>query len=352
MPVPIGSPTSSSPTSRSSYGDYSGATSNGYWSGYGGSGTSTGYWSTPTYGTSGHGGRYGPGPEASPSGMYGGPGSSSSYMDFLAGINASIANQLGQPQNAGAMAGFNNAGWSNLFSQLMTNSNYNAGVGSAYGDYNLGLQSIGLDRDKINYQLGTLGRDAGFLNNEKGYVDRLRALLGRDYKVTTGEVNRQAGFDTTINNSDYTSRGAWFAPFRQYKNINIEEKRKADIEQAGIARDRGNVNLDQQLNSINREIAGLADRRFDLNNAAQRLGIDEARLRNGLSDTLRQLGLDRFLTLNDLEGDRSKMTSEQAAFYNSVLQLAFQNFGANPDYWVSQGTPTSAGYHRPVRPIL
>lgn len=171
-----------------------------------------------------------------------------------------------------------------------------------YGDYRLGRDSLGLSRaDNAARiaELGPLRENALALLG----LDRERIGLSREgLTVDEGEAHRNTATQVRGINSEYTSRGGWFAP---EKGAKVEDsyaslrdtlsridlaRRGLDVDERGVGLREEGVNLD------------FDSRRAELERAAAKYGLDARELEMRLSRGLRDLNLQDVLSVFDLFG--------------------------------------------------
>lgn len=187
----------------------------------------------------------------------------------------------------------------------------------AQGNQALGLNNAGLGLDREDLGLDRRGNDVS-----RGYIGQMQGIADRALANTVGGYERDARIDQRDTTSDYTARGAFFAPFHSQDLDNIASRRDERItgvrldresSEAGWQRDLANLGLSD-------ERIGIAERRLDLE--AQRFGMERADLEHALNSGLAKLGLQGQINASQLAYMMDSGNAELAALGNEMLQFA------------------------------
>ncbi|MFG0329841.1 MAG: hypothetical protein ACF8PN_08090 [Phycisphaerales bacterium] len=185
----------------------------------------------------------------------------------------------------------------------------------------LAQQGIGLDREDLARQRAGLDLDrAGLglrregIGVDRNYIGQMMGLADRALDTTIGGIDRNQA--TTLRNiaSDFTSRGAWFAPFQRLdrqdaiadaEQARTEARYSREGRQYGWDRDLANLGLDERGIGLDDQRLNLrygdldtANRRLDLE--AERLGLSRGDLERALNEGLTSLGLQNDVNLYQL----------------------------------------------------
>jgi len=172
-------------------------------------------------------------------------------------------------------------------------------------NYNLAMQSVGLDRQglgidrsKIDTSRARLGLDRQGLGVDRNYIDKMRGYATQALGQTIGGINRDEQFDKRDTSSGYTSRGSWFAPFHRQDLTRITDDSNQSRTEAQIAYGRENAGYDRDLarNTLSDQNIDLSYRDVEgeeqrLSLTAQQLGLKEQELYTMLQQGLDNLGV-------------------------------------------------------------
>lgn len=207
----------------------------------------------------------------------------------------------------------------------------------------LGLRGVDLNRQGLGIQRGMLGLDREGLGVSRDYIANMSGLADRALEQTLGGINRNLATDQRNTTSDYTSRGAYFAPFHRadladnYANAlqaRTEAAQQREGQQYGWDRDLANIGLDDRRIDLRYQDLGIADQRLNLE--AERLGIDAQDYQNALNQGLAQMGLDSQLNADSLAAMLASNNVEQAALAQQILMDAMM-YSGNPQIMAMLG---------------
>jgi hypothetical protein len=197
-------------------------------------------------------------------------------------------------------------------------------------------ERFGLDEQSIRNQLQMLGLDRTDVGTDRRGIDADRHLIGlqrgfagEDRDISTSEAKR-VGKDRKLDiNSDYTQRGAWFAPRRRTRQESNEQEMQATIQSANLGYRERIANLDRQATEADLREAKLDTlmqrlslRENDLGIDLQRLGLDRRRLEQSLQYGLTMLGFDERMSLDNLMGMIDRGTVQQQQSVWEILEMS------------------------------
>lgn len=186
-------------------------------------------------------------------------------------------------------------------------------------DTDLAKQSIGIDRNLTNTQLANL--------------DKLRAILGKQYGLAGEQLaNQMAGFgidEATVRDmakrklfdlrSQLTARGAFGTIANERGTGRVSRDLMYELGQINVGRKgadiahRGTVlGLDEKGIGYDNTEAGLKARLADL-------GIQDQKVANSLQDGLHQIGLDSYMSINGLLDAMGSTNAQQAQLAATIL---------------------------------
>lgn len=160
------------------------------------------------------------------------------------------------------------------------------------------LGHIGLDRERIGIGQGAANRELGFLGQERGMLDQMRALADRGLQNALGQLNERAEQSRRSTKSEYVRRGATFAPERGAKMSDIETELQLGTEQANIGTEKEKIGLDRQGLDISRGEAAQQDKLAGYGIDIRGLGLDESEARAALGDALGKLGYGQYMDID------------------------------------------------------
>lgn len=256
-----------------------------------------------------------------------------------------------------------------------------AQLGNQQAGIGLQRELLGISGRELDLDLAGLGITRGGLNRQLGYYDQLESLAnlllgnqGQGFQLARVSAMEGADRDLRSANSSATARGAWNAPgigrtrtdigeilAGQLGNIDVDQ-RAAELnrmrEQAGLENQRGQtrdelgrVGLDEQRIGLNRERLDVQNRELDLR--ANQLGIQQDQLRNSLDQGLANLGIDTFMSTQDLldkltsSNLQERTTAEQ--IYRNALDYSDFFVNYNPAAPASTPAPTGRSGGTPSR---
>jgi hypothetical protein len=208
------------------------------------------------------------------------------------------------------------------------------------GDYNsdmsrnnLAMQGLGLDRQDLGTNRSRVGLDINGRQVDRGYIGEMQGLADRSLANQIGTIDQNLGADIRNRNSDYTGRGAWFAPFRgiENKESTLAAGRERDMAQisrsereSGWQRDLRHLDIGDQRSQLDYQDLGSAEARLDLE--AQNLGLDRGDLERGLQQGLEALGLSQNMTVIDLFSMLNSNDAQQQQLAIQIAQDAYARF--------------------------
>jgi|GEM_PF-6447779 len=219
-------------------------------------------------------------------------------------------------------------------------------------------QSLGINRQTNATAGQQLGLNREGLGVDRQYLDAQRGYTATDYANTTAGIQADLKTKQRGIGSDYTSRGAWFAPFHTADRNDAQGSADRSMVNAGLTRDRAVSGYDRDGSKLD-----LANRGIDLdyqNLGAQAQQIDLQAAELGISsndyyNTLQQ-GL---LNLGMQGGDwfMQQIQNLPAADQQQFIQEIYSAGGSmdNPSFarvmGQSQANATgNAGYSLPTPP--
>lgn len=242
-----------------------------------------------------------------------------SYGNYMNAFGPEYANRaidiagLGMNQQMLRDRGAYDTGVSNLSGQSLRNdyslasrdlASDRASLGLRRQQNNLGLQSNAIDRNQIGAQ---------------------RDFAGRERDQAIGNAMREGIMQTKLNDSNYISRGAYFAPFRGMKNEGI----RADTMAAG---DRARLGYDTTMSGLGarEQKLGLDDQGIKiadqlLATQASQLGVKADQLAARLNEGLAKLGLDGQLNAQQLMYGLAQGDLKYQDIMKQVHAAALQN---------------------------
>lgn len=191
--------------------------------------------------------------------------------------------------------------------------------GSNIANLNLNQAGLGLDREEIG--LGYRGN-----NVSRDFIAAVQNIADRALQNTIGGYERDARIDQRDTTSDYTARGAFFAPFHSQDLDNIAAQRDERITAARLDRESSEAGWQRDLRNLalDDERLGIAERRLDLE--AQRFGLQRKDYEAALNNGLAQLGLQGQINAAQLAWMMDSGNAELAA-----LAMEMQNFALSLD---------------------
>lgn len=200
----------------------------------------------------------------------------------------------------------------------------------------LGLQdsALGLDRADLGSRRSRIGLDMQGRQVDRDYIGEMRGFADRTLANDIAALNQDAATDIRNTNSDYTARGAWFAPFRGIENRETEMSRDRGIDDANIGRgeqesgwnrDMRRLALGDQGSQLDYADLGTAEKRLDLE--SKRLGMERTDLERILSRGLEELGLSNSLSALDLMAQLEGANGQNAEILNRIVTDAYMYGG-------------------------
>lgn len=242
-------------------------------------------------------------------------------------------------------AGYRNQGF-NLSEQELRGQ-----YGSNVAQLGLANRGIGLSRDELANQRGFLDLDRRGNQVDRGYIGSMQQIADRVLQSNIGGFERDLATDQRNTTSDFTARGAFFAPFHaaelrdrqdRFDQQSRETRLGRERDEAGWQRDLSHLGLSDERIDLKGKDLSIAEQRLDLE--ASRLGLQRADYDRALSEGLARLGLDRQMSASDLafmmagsdqaQADLARQIADQALMYysnssvrDSIMGNIFRNQG-------------------------
>lgn len=198
-----------------------------------------------------------------------------------------------------------------LAAQQAQRDRLQGGIGFAEQNYatqaDILRNQYGIDTDKLGLEQQGIGIERGAVNRQIGNVGQLenlaRQLLGntqRGFDIDSKEATQGYFAQRRRALSDAASRGAFNTPGIRYTLAEIGDVLGNTQGRIGLGRERADIGYQREGIGLKEQRAGLQDRNKQLDLRAQGLGLDRRQLANNLDQGLNRLGLDQWVTTNDL----------------------------------------------------
>lgn len=225
--------------------------------------------------------------------------------------------------------------------------NFTTQQGILQSQHGIDLARLGLEQSGIGIEKGAANRQIGNANILESLA---RQLLGNTQKgldidlqsLATNErsSNQQFAAEKRQAMSSAASRGAMNAPgigrtTNELSNQlwNRNELIGQDRQRVGLGRERANLGFERERVGLNEQKAAAKDRLATLDLRSQGLGLDRKTLQNNLDQGLAKLGLDQWVTTNDLLDAMNSSDLQQRAVAEQIYRqaLEYSDFFANLD---------------------
>jgi hypothetical protein len=186
---------------------------------------------------------------------------------------------------------------------LLNSINYQLGMGRGGWERDQqaaqrSLAGFGLERQRVGISQGAANRELGFLGQERGILDQMRGLADRGLTNALGQLTERAEQSRRSVKSDYTRRGAFFAPEHGAKRSDIETELQLGTEQAQIGTEKEKLGLDRQGIDINRGEGSQRDKLANAGIDLGMLGLNEQEAKTALNDAITKLGYGQYMDLD------------------------------------------------------
>lgn len=283
-----------------------------------------------------------------------GPSATSPYQSNLPGAR-SILDAFYGPQQT--LLDQTLARQQSQLGQVGVNADYQSGL--LRRDTDLAQRGLDVDRKAVGLDREALGIDAKLTSGQLANLDRLTAILGKQYGLQ-GEALKnqlaQLGIDeaklrdmakrqTFDLRSNLTARGAFstIANERGTGRINRDlmyglgginnQRTAADIAHRGnvLGLDEKGIGYDNQRLGLNARLANIGVDTGRLGLALERIGLSEEGLANSLTDGLAAIGLDAQTSLGNLLDAIGGTNVQQAELARTILESVIGYAGLPPD---------------------
>lgn len=192
----------------------------------------------------------------------------------------------------------------------------------------LDLRGLDVDRAELGINRGSNQRDAAYYDKLLALMPQYRGLSKSELDNTIAQAQAKAQTEQRGINSDYTSRGAFLAPFRRMDISDSEKARLAAEQSANIGYQRDQLGLTEKELGLGRSRSGVDDENQKLDLAAQRIGISADKLRANLDQGLSQLGYSNFINVNDLLSKIDSNNLQQSQLARQIMSEILAAGGA------------------------
>lgn len=245
-------------------------------------------------------------------------------------------------------------------------------------DTDLSRRGLALDRSDIGLDRQALGIDSNLTKGQLANLDRLRAILGKQFGLE-GEALKnqlaQLGIDeaklrdmakrqTFDLRSNLTARGAFstVANERGTGRINRDlmyglgginnQRTAADIQHRGnlLGLQEKGIGYDNQGLALNARLANIGVDSARLDNALARVGLNEEALGNALTDGMDAIGIGEYMDLNGLLDAIGSTNVQQAELARIILEQTLQYANLPPDVLAALTDALGLGPQTPVAP--
>lgn len=231
--------------------------------------------------------------------------------------------------------------------------------GALERDTDLSRRGLDLDRANVGLDRQALGIEAGATRGNIANLDKLRAILGKQFGLEGEDLNnklKQLGIDEAKLKdmagrqkfdlrSNLTARGAFNTVANDRGTGRIDrdliyglggianQRTAADIAHRGnvLGLQEKGIGYNNQGIALGARLANIGVDNARLDNALSRIGLNEEGLGNALTDGLRAIGLDEYTSLNSLLDAIGGTNVQQAELSRTILDALIGYSGLPPD---------------------
>lgn len=208
---------------------------------------------------------------------------------------------------AGAYADFNN-------------SKYGVDKGFLNQDYDIGMRGIGLNQEGLGIDRGANARDAAYYQNLRNILGQQMGITGETFNNTQQQLQNDAATNVRNINSEYTGRGAWFAPMRGNKVSDTFKNYDTSLQAADLQRRNTLLGQGKEDLGYEKSIAETGDKNKKLDILAKQYGLDAEKLKANLDQGLANLGYSHFTDSLGLIDQLGKGGADVSTIQNIINQ--------------------------------
>lgn len=228
--------------------------------------------------------------------------------------------------------------------------NFGQQQGNLRDQHGIDIAKLELDQRGIGIERGANNRQIGNANTLEQLARQLLGNTQKGFDVDAREALQGFFANTRRAKSDATSRGAMNAPGTRTNFAEIGDTYNNSKDRIGLGREQAGLGFQRERVGLSEQRAAARDRNAMLDLRGEGLGLDRKTLSNNLEQGLSRLGLEQWVTVNDLLDAMNSSDIEKRSIAEQIFRqgLEYSDFfsGLDPAALANMGlgrVPVTSG---------